>query len=465
MTEKRGFWTQLMQRLWRFAGGVSIRVKVLGIVVGVIILLGVSVTLQMRAALSTTLHSELDTEGQALADRMAQQVRPLLAIGNIDGVVSLMQEQQEHYANDTHNTKIAYIILTDSEGRLVASISNERQDEELHVVNSTVSTTQGQLQIGLTQDNLQEIVNTVTWRLVSTTLIMIALGFGASFFLTWILTRPILDLVSATESVAQGNFSRRVPRWADDEIGDLADAFNNMTEALAQAEREQVEREQLRSQYISGVIVAQEGERQRIARELHDSTSQSLTSLLVGLQNLKQTQDPDEMIERIDELRHVIGETLDDVRNMAWQLRPSALDDLGLVSALQRFISDYQQRYGIQVDFAMKGLNGRLPLEMETSIYRIIQEGLTNIARYAQSETASVLIDQRQQKIRLIIEDNGIGFDPDTVMNKRSLGLQGIRERAALFGGTLTIESQAGHGASLFVEIPLEGDVVHANSA
>ena len=454
-----------MQRLWRFAGGVSIRVKVLGIVVGVIILLGVSVTLQMRAALSTTLHSELDTEGQALADRMAQQVRPLLAIGNIDGVVSLMQEQQEHYANDTHNTKIAYIILTDSEGRLVASISNERQDEELHVVNSTVSTTQGQLQIGLTQDNLQEIVNTVTWRLVSTTLIMIALGFGASFFLTWILTRPILDLVSATESVAQGNFSRRVPRWADDEIGDLADAFNNMTEALAQAEREQVEREQLRSQYISGVIVAQEGERQRIARELHDSTSQSLTSLLVGLQNLKQTQDPDEMIERIDELRHVIGETLDDVRNMAWQLRPSALDDLGLVSALQRFISDYQQRYGIQVDFAMKGLNGRLPLEMETSIYRIIQEGLTNIARYAQSETASVLIDQRQQKIRLIIEDNGIGFDPDTVMNKRSLGLQGIRERAALFGGTLTIESQAGHGASLFVEIPLEGDVVHANSA
>lgn len=454
-----------MQRLWHFAGGVSIRIKVLGIVIGVIILLGVSVTLQMRAALTTTLQAELHTQGHALADHIARQVQPLLAAGDLDTIYSLLIEHQEHYSSAAHNTHITYITLTDGEGRiLVSSINGEPVPHQLEV-SSAVGNIEAEVHVGLSEINMLEIVNTVTWSLISTTLVMIALGFGAAFFLTWILTRPILDLVSATESVAQGDFSRRVARWADDEIGDLADAFNNMTEALADAEREQAEREQLRTQYISGVIVAQEGERQRIARELHDSTSQSLTSLLVGLQNLKETTERDEMTRRIEALRTVIAETLDEVRNLAWQLRPSALDDLGLASALQRYISDYTQRYDIQVDFAIQGIGGRLPVEMETSIYRIVQEGLTNIARYSQSKAASVLIDQRQGKMRLIIEDNGIGFNPETAKNKRSLGLQGIRERAALFGGTLTIESQVGHGTSLFVEIPLETDKVYAPPA
>jgi signal transduction histidine kinase len=233
-----------------------------------------------------------------------------------------------------------------------------------------------------------------------------------------------------------------------------------MTESLGQAARERDERDRMRAQYVSKVITAQEDERKRIARELHDSTGQSLTSLLVGLKNLKETGDPAEINCRIDSLREVVGRTLDEVRVMAWQLRPSMLDDLGLTSALQRYIDDYQQRYAIKVDFVINGLDERLPVEMETSIYRIIQESLTNIARHAQASTASVMVDRRRSSVRLIVEDNGVGLDLKTVSGK-SLGLQGIRERAALFNGRLTIESQPGQGTSLFVELPCDDTLTH----
>jgi signal transduction histidine kinase len=206
---------------------------------------------------------------------------------------------------------------------------------------------------------------------------------------------------------------------------------------------------------LRGLIQAQEDERKRIARELHDSTSQSLTSLLVGLRSLEETTDLAALKPRLDDIRKVVSSTLDEVHSLSWQLRPSVLDDLGLVIALQRYIADYERRYGIEVDFVARGLDGRLPLELETSLYRMVQESLTNIARHAHAKKASILLEKRQRNIRVIVEDNGVGFDPGGVeYNQGSLGLQGIRERAQLFGGRLTIESQPGQGASLFIEIP-----------
>jgi signal transduction histidine kinase len=234
----------------------------------------------------------------------------------------------------------------------------------------------------------------------------------------------------------------------------LAAAFNAMTRSLAQADRERAEREQLRANYIRRVITAQEDERKRIARELHDSTSQALTSLLVGLRHLEEATDPDTAHQRIGEIRKTVNATLDEVHALAWQLRPSVLDDLGLAAALQRYIADYQTRYGIQVDYAARNLAERLPVEVETTLYRVIQEGLTNIARHARAHNASILIEQRAASVRVIVEDNGVGFDVEQVGGKR-LGLQGIHERVQLLGGKLVIESQPGQGTSLFIEIPL----------
>jgi len=282
------------------------------------------------------------------------------------------------------------------------------------------------------------------------------IGVTAAVFLTWILTRPILQLAQAAQAVGQGDLNQHVPRWADDEIGDLAESFNVMTQALVRAEEERAEREQLRVRYVSGVIGAQEEERKRIARELHDSTSQALTSLIIGLKALGESCDWPATRQRADELRSVAAQTLDDVHGLARQLRPSVLDDLGLPAALERYAADYRRRYPIQVDLAIRGLDHiRLPTEVETALYRIVQEALTNVARHAQATTASVLVEHYAGVVRAIVEDDGRGFNPLTAGRaEQRLGLYGIRERAELLGGKLAIESEPGRGTSLFVEIP-----------
>lgn len=491
--------SRLFGRFWQIAGGVSIRVKVLGIVIGVILLLGVFVTLETRSALSQTLHAELLVQGHSLSQHILEAVAALEETeGEEADIRTLLHTRQEHYSDPNHNTLVAYLILLDVDGQVIASTFDgavldallralpTRDNAAFHIHASTVDlegqtvvdlltsqTINGQpqfLRLGLSEVHNQRIVNAVVLRLVSITLVMVAVGFAAAFFLTWVLTRPIYDLVRATQAVERGDLTRRVARWADDELGALIVAFNQMTAALQVADHERTEREHLRGEYISGVIHAQESERQRIARELHDSTGQALTAMLVSLKNAQDAAEPAERAERLALLRSTINRTLDDVRAMAWQLRPSALDDLGLISALEHYIADYSQRYALQVDFAATGAwqiesSERLPHEMETAIYRIIQEALTNVARHAQATAASVVIDRRPASIRVIVEDNGRGFEVSwrdntpsvSVSGTRvSLGLQGMRERVSLFGGQLQIESSPGAGTTVIVEFPLE---------
>lgn len=467
--------SRLMQRLWTVAGAVSIRVKVLGIVVGVVALLGAFVILQMRQVLADTLRQSLEEQGVALVGHLAEDAADVMRLGDTAALQELLAEQKLHYSTNSHNTAVDYITVEDASGQIIAA--EGRSDEiagqaagspvgdhssvtvatasETLEIRRAIPGTNSLLRLGLSQSSIAQTVSAVTLQLFAITLVMVAIGFAAAFFLTWFLTRPILDLVAATHRVAGGDFNHRAPHWADDEIGELALAFNQMTHSLAGAERERIDRESLRQEYVHGVILAQENERQRIARELHDSTSQSLTSLLVGLQNLKQTQKAAEMSCRVDELRGVIAATLDEIRDIAWRLRPSALDDLGLISALENTLRSFQSRYGIPVEVVISGLDGRLAPEIETTVYRIIQEGLTNIARYAQATQASLVITHKHGRLKIIIEDNGIGFDPAAVQKqKTSLGLYGMGERARLFGGSLIIESQPGQGTHLFIELP-----------
>jgi signal transduction histidine kinase len=467
----------IVQRFWDVFGAASIRVKVMGIVLGVIGLLGFFVTIQLRSALYGTLEAQLRDQGVGISDSISSQV--VRFASDITALEAFLGEMKTHYSGGGHNTLVDYMFVRNPDGELFATTEapGDLTPEILQpfpadsgqrvrqlstpwggVIDVTTQLSNGlTLQIGLAEDNIEAITNDVTFQIFSITLVMIVVGFMAAFFLTWILTRPILSLVEATRAVTNGDLSRQVGRWANDEIGDLAEAFNAMTRSLARAERERAERETLRENYIRGVIAAQEEERKRIARELHDSTSQSLTSLLVGLRNLEEASDLQTVHTRIEDIRKVVNNTLDEVHTLAWQLRPSVLDDLGLIAALQRYIEDYQRRYTIQVDFVTRNLDERLPVALETSLYRMVQEALTNIARHAKAQNASVLLEQRAQGIRLIIEDNGVGFDPESkVYSPKSLGLQGLRERTQLFNGKLTIESQPGQGTSLFIELPLK---------
>jgi signal transduction histidine kinase len=229
------------------------------------------------------------------------------------------------------------------------------------------------------------------------------------------------------------------------------------------------QRDILRGQLLEQAIAAQEEERRRVARELHDQTGQALTSLLVWLRALEAESDASAGVivsqARLQELKAIVADTLDGVRDLALELRPSVLDDLGLVPALQHYVRTCRERHHLAIDFQTLGFEDvRLPSAARTALYRIAQEALTNVVQHACAGHVSLLLEVRAGAAVLIVEDDGCGFEAERLMDgsldERWLGLSGMRERAELLGGRLTIESAPGAGTTVFVEIPLDGERV-----
>jgi len=212
---------------------------------------------------------------------------------------------------------------------------------------------------------------------------------------------------------------------------------------------------------------AQEEERRRISRELHDHMGQHLAALILGLETLKDSVANPRDRRRVQRLQALASALGSEVHDLALELRPTALDDLGLYSALRHYADQWSGRYDIPVDVHSNGLDRpRLPPAIETALYRIVQEGLTNVARHAHATRASVIVEQRNGIVQLILEDDGRGFPVDGVLNaplsRGHLGVLGMRERAVLAGGTLDIESAPDRGTTLFVRVPVPGESAKA---
>jgi signal transduction histidine kinase len=201
------------------------------------------------------------------------------------------------------------------------------------------------------------------------------------------------------------------------------------------------------------VVEAQESERRRLARELHDETGQALTSILLGLKGLEEKLASDESRAAVGDLRELVVSTLQDVRRLAVELRPTALDDFGLVTALERLTNSFAEQSRIPVDFHSALPAERLPAEVETALYRIVQESLTNVVKHARATRVSVLLTRKNGSVAAVVEDDGRGFDPGT-MSDDGFGLVGMRERIASLGGKLEIESGKA-GTTIAAEVPL----------
>jgi signal transduction histidine kinase len=208
------------------------------------------------------------------------------------------------------------------------------------------------------------------------------------------------------------------------------------------------------------LIAAQEQERHRIARELHDQTSQSIAALMLGLKSVAQTFETTQTGSHLAQLQKLAGELARDVHSLALELRPTSLDDLGLEVTLSNHLDAWSTRSQISADFHSRGFRGRrLPMHLETTMYRIAQEALTNIMRHAQAGRASIVLELAHDRVNLIVEDDGCGFDVTAVMKKaeteQKLGLLGMKERVALVGGSFSMESVQGRGTALYVRIPV----------
>jgi len=205
---------------------------------------------------------------------------------------------------------------------------------------------------------------------------------------------------------------------------------------------------------VQRIVGGQEQERRRLSRELHDETGQALTSILLGLKAIEDARGTDRFPAALADLRELVVATLQDVRRLAVELRPKALDDFGLVPALERLTSAFAEQTGIAVHLESRLPEPRLPPEIETVLYRVVQEALTNVVKHAHAEHVSVLLHARQGRVAIVIEDDGRGFTESD--ETTGIGLLGMRERVALVGGTVAVESSAGTGTTIVVEVPQE---------
>jgi signal transduction histidine kinase len=304
------------------------------------------------------------------------------------------------------------------------------------------------------------------------------IGVALAVFFTTLLVHPLRVLVQAMRRVQAGDLTVHVPIWAPDEIGEVQAEFNDMVgrlrearEALLEQQRElenlneantrllsELHRKRARLQQLFGhALSAQEAERKRLSRELHDETGQALTSILLRLKALQDETDPNVIVDRLNGLRYLASQTLENVRRLSMDLRPTALDDLGLIPALRWYTQECAQQSGVEIEFdATDGLE-RLPAPLEIVLYRAVQEGLTNVIRHARAQHVQILLERSPQAVWLTVADDGKGIEPGQ-KTEGGLGLEGMQERVALAGGHLQIHSQPRAGTRIVIELPLGGE-------
>ena len=235
----------------------------------------------------------------------------------------------------------------------------------------------------------------------------------------------------------------------------FADADLRLAEIFAGRAAVAVElRQRVARVALERVLSAQEDERRRLARELHDETGQALTSILLGLRGLEEAKDPDALRAAVGEVRDLVRSTLQDVRQLAVELRPTALDDFGLVAAVERLTASFSEQTGIAVEFVPNLPEGRLAPEIETALYRVVQESLTNVVKHARAGHVSVVLTQTGGSVSVVVEDDGVGFEPARTRDG-GLGLVGMRERIGLLGGRVAVESRPGAGTTFVAEVPV----------
>lgn len=312
-----------------------------------------------------------------------------------------------------------------------------------------------------------------------------------ALFLSWgmarSLVRPIGQLNAAAQSISQGDLSQPTPELGSDEIGELSRSLDAMrialkksldemqdwnteleakvevrTKQLEDSYREIERKEAARGELLRKILTAQEEERKRIARELHDETTQSLLGLLMKLEAASKTPSEASSIDSdmLMDVKNLAVETLDNVRRIIHDLRPSVLDDLGLLSAIRWYAEARFGSVAIKARVELTGEDRSLAPEIETALFRVVQEAIANIVRHAEAHNAVISVELEDAAVRIEVEDDGKGFDVEAIRRQADkavgLGLLGMEERIALLGGRFQIESNPGGGTRLVIEVPLD---------
>jgi signal transduction histidine kinase len=419
-----------------------VAIKVMSVTLGLMLLLMASLLWQVYGTWHALALRELEQRGAFLAQHEAKEIAPWVRNGNTTAL------QDYGKAVDLASPEASSLQVLDGQGHLLLSSGSTEPGIHVHIVTAPLpGVPGGVVRVAMLDTHVNQEVNWMLRSLAGTTAMIAMLGFVGAWWLTRQITRPMRELVAAAGALKAGNFQAKAPVHAYDEVGRLAVAFNDMTCTLAR-------KEAALRRLLKKVVAAGEEERRRIARDLHDQTGQTLTALIAGL-SAPENRSP-------GELRAMAEKAYDEVHNLSTVLRSGMLDDGGLVPALREHCRSFARLFNVRVDYDAIGMDddGRLPKEVEASLYRIVQEALTNAVRHGQCRSVQVLLQRRNGRVTAVIEDDGRGFDASRQetqgLNGSHLGLVGIEERIAILDGRFRVESQPGSGTTLVVEIPIE---------
>jgi two-component system CheB/CheR fusion protein len=267
----------------------------------------------------------------------------------------------------------------------------------------------------------------------------------------------VITLVDVSEQLRAREFLSKAQVELENRVDERTKELAHANDALRHEMWERANVEDSRMELLSQLVGAQEDERRRFALDLHDQLGQQLTILKLQLERLNQkVKDDSEAVPLMDELQRTVRTLNNEVDFLAWQMRPVSLDDLGLATALRNYVKQWSGHFNISAQFrAGEHADGRFLPQIETNLYRIAQEGLNNCAKHADCTSAEVLLELRDRHLVLIVADNGVGFDPETVTKQGRWGLLGMNERARLIGGNIEVESTPDQGTTIYIQVPI----------
>lgn len=436
--------------------------------------------------LKNTLHDQLTNRGSEIASYIATLGSEDILLENDYLLLQLINKVQ------SSNDDVRYIIVADYKGRILAHTFGTQypdsmpkqitpfstplqtklfQSNEGDIHQVTLSIDDGKIgfvSVGLSEKAMQQLLMSIIMHFSLTGIIITILAVLTIGFLLAKILAPIRFLSLAAEKIKHNDYKVQVYYHGKDELGTLTQTFNEMVCELAAKDKynkkllaELQEKKHSRDILIHKLFSAQEDERKRISRELHDGVGQSVTSILAYLHILFNNETNPSQQKLIKSTRTIIASVLEELREMAVNLRPPSLDDIDITAIFQQHVFDAAKHNGLIADFsadtAIKDI--KVSDNVRLALYRILQESITNIVRHAHAINLTVSLKLHANNIILKITDDGCGFSADvlqTAKEKRHLGLYGMRERVELLDGTLDIKSRPEKGTSIIASIPVE---------
>jgi signal transduction histidine kinase len=364
---------------------------------------------------------------------------------------------------DSYAAEPYRVAVLDEMGREIAATRAEptrdgdvsRGESDAPQLSASAPVSYGPWQVRLTQPRADAIAPVLTLRgiLVGSSLLLLPFAVLVALATARSIRMPVLAMTSLAERLARGEFAEPIPPAGEDEIGRLALALEQLRHALEGDER--------RSLLLRRIITAQEEERRRIARELHDETTQQLTALALQLDSVAAAHPT--AGRGLASAHLLVRSMIDDLHRVIYDLRPSVLDDLGLIPAIRSYAETHLESRGVKIHCEFPASIPTLSRDATTALYRVVQEALTNVVRHARAESVFVGCTVTDDSITFEIEDDGAGFEPERMERPREsgegLGLLGMRERLALLGGRCHIDSEPGAGTRIVTVLPLQGNV------